>query len=222
MAHTIGLSGAYVLGAYVTFLPFFRHYHSVAPADWIWCKEGDAVGTWLLIWGLLLFHPGQLADLQLRSRPRLYRSSGAKPTGIERTLSTGLPTLRPACPASIDLHQRLVNADHLRLSAGESGCCRWLAVAGVLAVLGAELCLALCLPWLALATLLLWRRSRTADEGALFVALLGATGFAVSGRHTGHLSEGLSSGRRLVSHEYALQVLQPGLGYLGGGRSRGA
>jgi uncharacterized membrane protein len=51
---TFGVAIAYMAGAYLLFLPFFRHYVGVGASGVGLVQAGDALGNWLLIWGLFL------------------------------------------------------------------------------------------------------------------------------------------------------------------------
>ena len=83
-----------------------------------------------------------------------------------------------ACRAFVALHRRLVRRPSVLYLLALLAIPASLVLA-VGALLWGRVVLALCLPLLALAVLLLWRRGRDADAGSLFVALLVATGFAL-------------------------------------------
>ncbi len=199
---TAGVAATYVGLAYLMYLPFFRTYTSPAVGGVGFVRAGDPPYQWLLVWGFLGFVVTSwlLFALSRPARParphpqtpspragkglhpiRGFRTStegmGSRPTALERTLSLALRRF-DRLPRFVALHRRLVRRPSvLYLLALLAIPASLVLAAGVL--LWGRVVLALCLPLLALAVLLLWRRGRDADAGSLFVALLVATGLAL-------------------------------------------
>ena len=160
----------FLAGAYALFLPFFRHYVNVGASGVGLVREPDPLGRWLLIWGFFLFVLASWLWAEARRRPR---PGDAKPNGLERWLSLALGQF-DRLPRLLTLQRRLVTRPSLGFLLGIT----LLPLALALALLDRWV-LALCLPLLTLAGLLLWRRGRPADPGGLFTALLTAVGFAI-------------------------------------------
>ena len=169
-----GFTLLFLAGAYLLFLPFFRHYVNVGASGVGLVREPDPLGRWLLIWGFFLFVLASWLLVEARRRPR---PGDARPNGLERWLSLALRCF-DRLPRLLGLQRRLVTRPSLGFLLGITLLPLSLAAALVLALLDRWV-LALCLPLLTLAGLLLWRRGRQADAGGLFTALLTAIGFAI-------------------------------------------
>lgn len=180
---TLAMVGAYGLLAGVLFLPFFSQYKNVGASGIGLVRAGDDVGLWLLIWGFLGFVLiSWLCWAAARpARPRRVTDGDevtlVRPDGFERTFSLGL--------RDFDNLPRML---HLRSVLGARRTFGYLllgllipvtVVATLVAVWFEREVLALCLPWLTLAFLLLWRRGKAADAGAQFAILLAVTGLAI-------------------------------------------
>ena len=176
---TAGLTAAYVGLAYLMYLPFFRTYTSPAVGGVGFVRAGDPPYQWLLVWGFLGFVlvSWLIFALSRPARRVLVAGTTRRPTALERTLSLALRSF-DRLPRFVALHRRLVRRPSvvylLALLALPAA-----LVLAIGALLWGRGVLALCLPLLALAVLLLWRRGRAADAGSLFVAILTATGFAI-------------------------------------------
>ena len=172
----------YPAGAYLLFWPFFSTYVNIGASGVGLVREPTILGRWLLIWGFFLFVLASWLSSLRRDR-RGWRMSAtgdaSEPAGIERAVSLGLRRY-DRLPRVVYLQQLLVQpADAsstclLRWLLPLARCCwrcwRVLVGWGVLA---------LCLPLLGLAFVLLWRRGRAADAGSVFAALLTVTGLAI-------------------------------------------
>src|SRR5690606_14124309 len=176
---TLGAVVLYAVGAYLLFWPFFSHYVNVGASGVGLVREPDPMGRWLLIWGFPLF---VLATwiLFLAARPAraaFFGGERVKAAGIERAVSLFLRRYDDL-PRALHLHHLLVRQPgffYLLLLA--------LPVAtlllALLALLAGWSVLALCLAFLGLAVVLLWRRGRAADNGSTLAAVLTATGLAI-------------------------------------------
>ena len=186
----------YLAGAVLAYWPFFSTYANIGASGVGLVREGDNLGTWLLIWGLFLF---VLASWLFFAASRPARSrivangDSIRPTGIEQALSLGIRQY-DRLPRVIYLQRLLVKQSTLAYEMA-----RWVLPLTVLAALGAlwwgRVVLALCLPLLGLAFLLLWRRGRDADAGSVFAALLTVTGLAIlAGTQVVYLKDFLQGG----------------------------
>ncbi len=200
---TAGLAVAYVGLAYLMYLPFFRTYTSPAVGGVGLVRAGDPPYQWLLVWGFLGFvlvswlvfalgrsarrarpHPQTPSPLEGKGlhpsdaqRSVIEGMGSPHPTALERTLSLALRRF-DRLPRFVALHRQLVRRPSVVYLLGLLAIPAALVLA-IGALLWGRAVLALCLPLLALAVLLLWRRGRDADAGSLFVALLVATGLAL-------------------------------------------
>ncbi|MEZ4555451.1 MAG: DUF2298 domain-containing protein [Caldilineaceae bacterium] len=190
----LAFAGLYLFAAVLFFLPFFRSYHSVAAGGVGLVKEGDALGLWLLIWGLFAFVlVSWLFYVASRHLTPAGPGRAGPPTGMERLLSLSLRRY-DRLPRVLDLHRKLVRRPSFGYVLGAWLVPLTLAIA-VIALFLDRTVLAFCLPFLTLATLLLWRRSAQADPGTLFATLLTATGFAVlAGTQVVYLKDFLQGG----------------------------
>jgi YYY domain-containing protein len=116
-------------------------------------------------------------DAQSSNLPLFPSSPLPKPSGIERAVNLFLRRFDDS-PRVLYLHNKLVRAPgflYLLFLA--------LIPATLLLAVGAWLAgwsvLALCLSWLGLAAVMLWRSARTTDAGAALTAVLTATGLAI-------------------------------------------
>ena len=176
---TLGAIVLYAVGAYLLFWPFFSRYVNVGASGVGLVREPDPMGRWLLIWGFFLF---VLATwiLFLASRPAraAYFGGGrVKAAGIERAVSLSLRRYDDL-PRALHLHHLLVRQPgffYLLLLALPLAT----LLLALLALLAGWTVLALCLAFLGLAVVLLWRRGRAADNGSTLAAVLVATGLAI-------------------------------------------
>lgn len=184
-ALTAALAGVYLILAYLCYLPFFRNYVGIGASGIGLVKEGDALGTWLLIWGFFAFLLVSWVFYALTRAARPEESQGlakaevlaVKPPGIERVLTLAARQF-DRLPRLIYWHQRLVTHPTVGYLLA-LGLLPLTLVAALLAWSLERTVVALCLLPLGVAVLLLWRRSRAADAGALFVTMLTATGLAI-------------------------------------------
>jgi len=170
-----GGAAGFLAVAYLSFLPFFRNYTNVGASGVGMVRQPDALGLWLLIWGFFAFVLISWLLVALRSPAR---PGDAKPTGLERWLALiGGDVDR--LPRLLYWQNRLLRWPTLAFQAG----LWWIPFAallgGWLLFFTEQKVLGLCLPFLAIAFLLLWRRGRAADPGMLLAALLSVTGFAI-------------------------------------------
>jgi YYY domain-containing protein len=176
----IGFAVLYLAGAYLLFWPFFHNYANVGASGVGLVRGPDDLGQWLLIWGFFIF---VLVGWLIYAVTRQARPSeptaavGVRPTGLERWFSLfGRQIDR--LPRFVHLHNLLVDRPSIGYLLGRA-LLPILIVAAAVALWREWTILALCLPLLGLAFLLLWRRGAAADPGSLFVALLTTTGFAL-------------------------------------------
>ncbi len=145
-----GVAVLQLAGVYLLFLPFFRNYTNVAVSGVGAVRAPDELGLWIQIWGFFAFILFTWLLGQFTHLPRFAR-----------------------------LHRLLV----ARPTAGYLTVVFLLPllalVALILLIFTEQVILALCLPFLALSLLLMWRRGRSADTGALCALLLTATGLAI-------------------------------------------
>jgi YYY domain-containing protein len=193
---TILFGAIYLFGAFLAYWPFFSTYHNIGASGVGLVREGDDLGIWLLIWGLFLFVLASWIFFAA-SRPVRVRLAASgrrvRPTGIERTLSSSLRRF-DRLPRVIYLQRLLIKQSTLAYELA-----RWIVPLAVLAAAVAlwsdRAVLALCLPLLGMAFLLLWRRGRDADAGSVFVALLTVTGLAIlAGTQVVYLKDFLQGG----------------------------
>jgi YYY domain-containing protein len=185
----------YLAGAYLCYLPFFRHYAGIGASGVGLVKTGDALGQWLLIWGLLAFV--LISWLCYAAARRLQGEPAAgpqgKPVGGERWLSLALRQF-DRLPRFLYLQGLLVQRPSLAYLSAPALLLLF-AVATALAWWFERPVLAFCLLPLAFALILLWRRSRAADAGVLLTTLLAATGLAIlAGTQVLFLKDFLSGG----------------------------
>ena len=176
---TLGAVVLYAAGAYLLFWPFFSHYVNVGASGVGLVREPDPGGRWLLIWGFFLFVLASwiLFLMAQPARAAFFGGERIKAAGIERAASLLLRRYNDL-PRALHLHHLLVAQPsfvYLVLLA--------LPVATLLLALLAFLAgwsvLALCLAFLGMAVVLLWRRGRAADNGSSLAAALTATGLAI-------------------------------------------
>ncbi|MCB9137129.1 MAG: glycosyltransferase family 39 protein [Caldilineaceae bacterium] len=165
----------YLAGVFLAYRPFFHNFVSIGASGVGLVREPDPLGQWLLIWGFLLF---LVISWLAYSAARPARPRGLiKPGGLERTLSLVWRRF-DRLPRFVYLHRLLVRRSTFGYQAGI-----WLIPLTLILTLAAlfldQWVLALCLPWLALGGLLLWRRGRAADSGAQFAVLLTTLGFGI-------------------------------------------
>ncbi len=55
LMRVLGLAGIYLFGALLAYWPFFSNYINIGASGIGWVREGDDLGTWLLVWGGLGF-----------------------------------------------------------------------------------------------------------------------------------------------------------------------
>jgi YYY domain-containing protein len=170
----IGFAILYLAGAYLLFWPFFANYENIGASGVGLVRGPDRLGQWLLIWGFFLF---VLVGWLVFTVTRPARPGDAHPTGPERWLSL-IWRLGDRLPRFFHLHRLLVRNPSIWYLLGQYLIPLLLLVAAIL-LWRQWTILALCLPLLGLAFLLLWRRAQAADAGNLFVALLVTTGFAL-------------------------------------------
>jgi len=192
-----GVTIAYLGGAYLLFRPFFHNYKNIGASGVGLVKEGDDLGTWLLIWGFPIFTllSWLIYAAAQPARGRVLAGQNAldaRPTGCERWLSLALRRF-DRLPRFVYLHRLLVQP--------RVGYLLGLALLplSLFASLGSLIwqrsVLALCLLCLGVAILLLWRRGRQGDPASLLVALLTATGLAVlAGTQVIYLKDFLQGG----------------------------
>ena len=171
----IGGSLGYLVVAFLTFLPFFRNYHNVGASGVGLVNTPDDLGVWLLIWGFFAF---VLISWLLVSLRAPARPDDAKPTGLERWLALAWGNLE-RLPRLLLWQARLVRWPTLGFLVGVWWIPFFVIVGVGLLIFTEQKVLGLCLPFLAIGFLLLWRRGRAADPGALLAALLTVTGFAL-------------------------------------------
>ncbi len=187
----LGFAVLYPLLAYLTFYPFFRDYANVGASGVGWVRSGDPLGRWLLIWGFFVF---VLATWLWITGARPARPGDARPTGLERWLSLALGKF-DRLPRLIALQRILVHRATPAFTLGTWLLPLSLVLAGLIGLLTDRTILALSLPFLALAFLLLWRRGRAADPGDLFTGLLVFVGGAIlAGTQVVYLKDFLQGG----------------------------
>jgi YYY domain-containing protein len=164
----------YILAAYLFFWPFFSNYANVGASGVGLVRSPDNLGHWLLIWGFFIF---VLAGWILYRATRPARPGDARPTGLERWLSLAWGRA-DRLPRLLHLQGLLVDRPTVAYLLGQLLVPFAIVIALVLAWRGWTV-LALCLPFLAISFLLLWRRGRHADAGTLLGLLLTTTGFAL-------------------------------------------
>ncbi len=183
---TVIVAIAYLVGAYLLYWPFFHNYVNVGASGVGLVKEGDLAGQWLLIWGFFGFI--LLSWLVYTATRYTKRGSGS-----ERWLAASLRYL-DRLPRYLHLHQLCVQRPTLSYLL-TLALVPLAGVAGVAAFLLGRTVLALCLIPLGLLWLLLWRRSRHADAGTLFVVILMITGLALlAGTQLIYLKDFLAGG----------------------------
>ncbi len=169
-----GVAVLYIAGAFLLFWPFFSNYENIGASGVGLVRAPDKLGQWLLIWGFFFVVLVGWLGFALRHRAR---PADARPGGLERWLQFvgGQPA---QMPRFLRLHHLLVKRATIGYLLGQ-----WmlplLIVVGVWLAWRGWTILAICLPLLGLAFLLLWRRGRSADAGSLFIAVLATTGFAL-------------------------------------------
>ncbi len=196
MGRTLLFAALYLLGAFLAYWPFFGTYQNIGASGLGLVREGDALGIWLLIWGLFLFVlTSWIFFAASRSAGPRWTEAGqrVRPTGIERTLSMTLRRF-DRLPRVLYLQRLIVKQSTLGYELA-----RWIVPLTLLAAAVAlwmdRAVLALCLSLLGLAFLLLWRRGREADAGSIFVALLTVTGLAIlAGTQVVYLKDFLQGG----------------------------
>ena len=171
----IGGSVGYLAAAFLTFLPFFRNYHNVGASGVGLVNTPDDLGVWLLIWGFFAF---VLISWLLVSLGQAARPGDAKPTGTERWLALAWGNLE-RLPRLLYWQKQLVRWPTLGLLVGQWWVPFFVVVGAGLLLFTEQKVLGLCVPFLAIGFLLLWRRGRAADPGALLAGLLAVTGFAL-------------------------------------------
>lgn len=187
----LGFALLYPLLAYLTFYPFFRDYANVGASGVGWVRSGDPLGRWLLIWGIFVF---VLVTWLWVTGARPARPGDARPTGLERWLSLALGKFE-RLPRLIALQRIRVHRATPAFILGTWLLPLALILAGLLLLLTERTILALSLPFLALAFLLLWRRGRAADPGDLFVGILVFVGGAIlAGTQVIYLKDFLQGG----------------------------
>ncbi len=193
---TVVFGVLYLFGAFLAYWPFFSTYQNIGASGVGMVRAGDKLGIWLLIWGLFFFVLTSWIFFAA-SRPAGPRQVEAgqhvRPTGVERTLSMSLRRF-DRLPRVLYLQRLIVKRSTLAYELA-----RWIVPLALLAAAVAlwmdRAVLALCLPLLGLAFLLLWRRGREADAGSIFVALLAVTGFAIlAGTQVVYLKDFLQGG----------------------------
>ena len=192
---------------YLLFLPFFRNYTNVAASGVGSVRTPDDVGTWLLIWGFFGFilfswmliegfrghkHEKPLVidqgpvtseqQLQDIAVPSLALSpahgENNRPTGLARTFEL-IGGQFARLPRLIQLYRLLIARPTIGYVTGVLLVPLLVLVSLVLLLFTEHTILALCLPFLGLAFLLLWRQGHSAEPGALYIALLTTTGLAL-------------------------------------------
>ena len=170
-----GVGLAYLAGAYLLFLPFFRNYHNVGASGVGLVKEPDELGVWLLIWGFFAF---VLLSWLLVSLGRPARPGDARPGGVERWLALAWGNIEQL-PRLLYWQGRLVTRPTLGFLTGLWWIPFFALLGGWLLFFTDQKVLGFCLPFLSIAFLLLWRRGRSGDPGGLLAVLLTVTGFAI-------------------------------------------
>jgi YYY domain-containing protein len=171
----LGMAGAYLAGTYLLFFPFFRDYANVGASGVGLVREPDELGRWLLIWGFFAF---VLVSWLLVSVTRPARPGDARPSGLERWLALAWGKL-DRLPRLLRLHGLLVTRPSSIYLLGRIFMPLLVALSVLLLLATDHVILALCLPFLGLSFLLLWRRGREGDPGTLFALMLTVTGFAL-------------------------------------------
>ncbi len=171
----IGGSVGYLAVAFLTFLPFFRNYHNVGASGVGLVNTPDDLGVWLLIWGFFAFVLVSWLLVSLRDPARI---GDAKPTGLERWLALAWGNLE-RLPRLLYWQARLVRWPTLGFLVGIWWIPFFVVVGAGLLIFTEQKVLGFCVPFLAIGFLLLWRRGRAADPGALLAGLLAVTGFAL-------------------------------------------
>ena len=171
----IGGSVGYLAVAFLTFLPFFRNYHNVGASGVGLVNAPDDLGVWLLIWGFFAFVLISWLLVSLRDPARI---GDAKPTGLERWLALAWGNLEHL-PRLLYWQARLVRRPSLGFLVGLWWIPFFVVVGAGLLIFTEQKVLGLCVSFLAIGFLLLWRRGRAADPGALLAGLLAVTGFAL-------------------------------------------
>lgn len=187
---TLLLAGAYLVGAYLLYWPFFHNYVNVGASGVGVVKEGDLASHWLLIWGFFGFILISWL-IYTATQPASVNSHGG--SGSERWLAGALFYL-DRLPRYLHLHRVCVRQPTL-------GYLLTLALVPLTMVAAAgvffadRIVLALCLAPLGLLWLLLWRRSRNADAGSALIVILTITGLALlAGTQVIYLKDFLSGG----------------------------
>ncbi|MEZ4836058.1 MAG: DUF2298 domain-containing protein [Caldilineaceae bacterium] len=156
------------------FWPFFSNYENVGASGVGMVHSPDDLGQWLLIWGFFAF---VVIGWIVYAVTRPARRGDAKPTGLERWITATWRNI-DRLPRLFALHGKLVRRPSVLYLLGQ-----WMVPVLVAVALFAAwrewTVLALCLPFLGMSFLLVWRRGQVADAGSLFVALLAVTGFAL-------------------------------------------
>lgn len=192
---TLSLSALYGGLAWFLFLPFFANYVGIGASGVGTVREGDPLSLWILIWGFLLFVVTSwlLWSAARPARPVEREGATVHPDGFERGFSL-----------AFRYFDRLPRVYWLERVLGVKASFGYRALATLLpltifAVVAAwwfdRITLALCLPLLTLAFLLLWRRGRAADAGIQFGILIATTALAIlAGTQIIYLKDFLSGG----------------------------
>ena len=203
----VGFAVLCLAATYLLFLPFFRNYTNVAASGVGSVRTPDDVGTWLLIWGFFGFilfswmliegfrghkHEKPLVidqgpvtseqQVQDIAVPSLALSpahgENNRPTGLARTFEL-IGGQFARLPRLIQLYRLLIARPTVGYVTGVLLIPLLVLVSLVLLLFTEHTILALCLPFLGLAFLLLWRQGHSAEPGALYIALLTTTGLAL-------------------------------------------
>lgn len=177
---TIGATAVLLGVAYLTYQPFFANFTSVIVGGIGLVEQPDPLGLWLLIWACFGFLQSSWALWQANSSARLQvkDQSSSKPSGVERWLSLFFRQF-DRLPRFFYLHNRIVQQPRLAYLALTALWPTAIMVALFLLLLTNYTVLALCLLFLVLSFLLLWRRGPTVDASSLYVSLLTVTGWAI-------------------------------------------
>jgi YYY domain-containing protein len=115
------LTVVYMVGAYLLYQPFFAAYANVGASGVGWVREGDDLGRWLLVWGLLGFVVVSWLAYKVRGQPCAPRSA-VRPEPIplteEAAETVSADMAEDGTPDRVDWHPEAVFP---RRPAGQAG-----------------------------------------------------------------------------------------------------
>jgi uncharacterized membrane protein len=111
LGRVVGFGAIYLLGALLTFWPFFANYVNIGASGIGWVREGDDLGTWLLVWGGLGFFVACWLWWRIRraGRARLLQPD-RKLSGVEPVLNE---TVVEATDATTELEISVTDLDEV-------------------------------------------------------------------------------------------------------------